>query len=49
LIDDGVNIGPLFDVMPTFMGHPKSRQSKCADFFRDAARRGYGSVPKEFT
>ena len=48
MVDDGINLSGLFDVLPSFLGHPRNKQSECADFFREAARAGYCKVPKEF-
>ncbi|MEH2480157.1 hypothetical protein V1282_003514 [Nitrobacteraceae bacterium AZCC 2146] len=47
MVDDGIATGPLFNVMPDFLGYPRDKTSDCAEFFRDAAKSGYCSLAKE--
>jgi hypothetical protein len=49
LVNNGIGLYGLFSVEPDqFLDVPTDRTTHMADFFRDAARKGYCSIPKEY-
>jgi hypothetical protein len=48
MVDGEIGVGPLFDLMPDFIGNPRNEDSDCAHFMRAAAKAGYCKIPKEF-
>jgi cell fate (sporulation/competence/biofilm development) regulator YlbF (YheA/YmcA/DUF963 family) len=48
MVDGGIGLGPLFNMMPDFIGNPRNKDSACAHFIRDAAKAGYCKLPSEF-